>query len=171
MAHTLQLDRPAMDGSALFLMSIPVLLVGAGLAAGLRDNRARGVAALVTQAIATLLVLISIWPILAGGSSIEVTWPWPAPIERIAFRLDALGAFFLAWSLPMTLLGTLYALGYLRPYFNAGRNGGPHFALLNMTLKDFCLARTPCIYYTDGNNLRSGSATWLSHERLWPNCR
>ncbi len=128
-----------MVGSALFLMSVPVLLIGAGLAAGLRTNQARGIAALVTQAIATLLVLVSIWPILAGGSSIEVTWPWPAPIDQIVFRLDALGAFFLAWSLPMTLLGTLYALGYLRPYFNAGRNGGPHFALLNMTFVSFVL--------------------------------
>jgi hydrogenase-4 component B len=128
-----------MVDSVLFLASIPVLLIGAGLAAGLRTNQARGVAALATQAIATLLVLVSIWPVLAGGASIEVTWPWPAPIDRIAFRLDALGAFFLAWSLPMTFLGTLYAVGYLRPYFHAGRNGGPHFALLNMTQVSFVL--------------------------------
>jgi hydrogenase-4 component B len=122
-----------MVGSALFLTSIPVLLVGAALAAGLRTNRARGIAALVTQAIAMLLVLVGLWPIVLGEVAIEVTWPWPAPIEQIAFRLDGLGAFFLAWSLPMTFLGTLYAVGYLRPYFHAGRNGGSHFALLNLT--------------------------------------
>lgn len=116
-----------------------MLLLGAGLAAGLRSNRARGLAALVTQAMAMLLVLVSIVPILSGGPSLEVIWPWPAPIDRIAFRLDALGAFFLAWSLPMTLLGTLYAVGYLRPYFAAGRNGGPHFALLNLTSLSFVL--------------------------------
>src|ERR1043165_8915386 len=128
-----------MVGSALFLASIPVLLIGAGLAAGLRANHARGISALVTQAIATLLVLVSVWPILSGEASIEVTWPWPAPIDRIAFRLDALGAFFLAWSLPMTFLGTLYGVGYLRPYFDSGRNGGPHFALLNITSVSFVL--------------------------------
>jgi len=120
-------------------MSIPVLLIGAGLSAGLRTNHARGIAALVTQAIAMLLVLTSVWPVLAGHATIEVIWPWPAPIERIAFRLDALGAFFLAWSLPLTLLGTLYAVGYLRPYFQMGRNGGPHFALLNLTSVAFVL--------------------------------
>ena len=49
----------------------------------------------------------------------------------------ALSAFFLVWSLPMTLLGTLYAVGYLRPYFDAGRNGGPHFALLKMVSLSF----------------------------------
>jgi len=128
-----------MIGSALFLTSIPVLLVGVGLAAGLRSNRARGIAALITQAIAAVLVLASTWSIFGDGQPIEVIWPWPAPIDRIAFRIDALGAFFLAWSLPMTLLGTLYAIGYLRPYFNAGRNGGPHFALLNLTSLSFVL--------------------------------
>ncbi len=128
-----------MVGSALVLSSIPVLLLGAGLAAGLRENRARGIVALVSQAIATLLVLVSIWPVLSSGTAIEIIWPWPAPIDRIAFRIDALGAFFLAWSMPMTFLGTLYATGYLRPYFKAGRNGGPHFALLNMTSLSFVL--------------------------------
>ena len=128
-----------MTSSALLLTSIPVLLVGAVLAVGLRANHARAIAALVTQAIATLLVVASIIPVLAGDAPIEVTWPWPAPIDQIAFRVDALGAFFLAWSLPMTFLGTLYAVGYLRPYFSAGRNGGPHFALLNMTSVAFVL--------------------------------
>jgi hydrogenase-4 component B len=50
-----------------------------------------------------------------------------------------LGAFFLAWSLPMTLLGTIYAVGYLEPYFVKGRHGGPHFALLNMISVSFVL--------------------------------
>ena len=81
--------------SALFLASIPILLIGAGLAAGLRSNAARGIAALATQALAALLVLASVVPILTGGPAIEVLWPWPAPIEQIAFRVDALGAFFL----------------------------------------------------------------------------
>ncbi len=139
MAYPLQPGALAMIGSALFLTSIPVLLLGVGLAAGLRSNRARGLAAIVTQAVATLLVLVSLAPILSGSSGIEVIWPWPAPIDRIAFRIDALGAFFLAWSLPMTLIGTLYAIGYLRPYFRAGRNGGPHFALLNLTSLSFVL--------------------------------
>jgi hydrogenase-4 component B len=39
----------------------------------------------------------------------------------------------------MTFLGTLYSLGYLQPYFNHGRNGGPHFALLNLTALSFVL--------------------------------
>ena len=93
----------------LLLASIPVLLVGAVLASGCAPNRGP-IAASMSQGVATVLVLISIVPVLSGAGSIEVSWPWPAPIERIAFRVDALGAFFLAWSLPMTLLGTVYAV-------------------------------------------------------------
>jgi hydrogenase-4 component B len=65
--------------------------------------------------------------------------PGHTHINSIAFRVDALGAFFLAWSLPMTLLGTAYAVGYLRPYFHRGRNGGSHFALLNLVSLSFVL--------------------------------
>jgi hydrogenase-4 component B len=123
--------------SAFLLSSIPILVTGATLAVALRSNRSRFLAAVISQTIATVCVLTSVIPVLAGGDAIEVTWPWPAPIEQIAFRVDALGAFFLAWSLPMTLLGTVYSLDYLRPYFAAGRNGGSHFALLTMTSLSF----------------------------------
>ena len=128
-----------MVSSVLLLASIPVLLLGCGLAIGLRSNATRAAAAIVSQAVASLLVLLAVVPVLTSGQALEVLWPWPAPIDRIAFRVDGLGAFFLAWSLPMTLLGTVYAVGYLRPYFVAGRNGGPHFALLNMTSVAFVL--------------------------------
>ncbi|WP_438037533.1 proton-conducting transporter transmembrane domain-containing protein [Sorangium sp. So ce128] len=126
-----------MTGS--LLLSMPVLLVGAALSLGLRSNAARGAAAIASQAMAAALVLARAVPILRGGEALEIVWRWPTPIDSMAFRVDALGAFFLAWSLPMTLLGTIYAVGYLRPYFDRGRNGGPHFALLNMVALSFVL--------------------------------
>ena len=121
------------------LLSLPVLLLGAVLALCLRSNRATAAAAIISQAVATVLVLASVVPLLRGSGPLEVTWQWPQPIDRMAFRIDALDAFFLAWSLPMTLLGTIYAFGYLRPYFNRGRHGGPHFALLNLISISFLL--------------------------------
>ena len=123
----------------LFLLSVPVLLLGVVLALALRSNLARALGALSSQAVATALVLFSLLPTLRGAAPLEVVWPWPSPINSIAFRVDALGAFFLAWSLPMTLLGTAYAVGYLRPYFQKGRNGGSHFALLNLVSLSFVL--------------------------------
>jgi hydrogenase-4 component B len=125
--------------SALLLASVPVLLVGAALSLALRTNRLRFAAAVASQALGGVLVLAAVVPVLAGAGPIEVTWLWPHPIDQITFRVDPLGAFFLAWSMPMTLLGTVYSLDYLRPDFAAGRNGGPHFALLTMTSLSFVL--------------------------------
>jgi hydrogenase-4 component B len=122
-----------------FLLSVPLLVVGAILAVALRSNRASAAVALTTQAGACILVLLSVGPTLLGGGAIELLWPWPPPITTIPFRVDALGAFFLSWSLPMTFLGTLYAVGYLRPSFESGRHGGTHFALLNLVALSFVL--------------------------------
>jgi hydrogenase-4 component B len=60
----------------------------------------------------------------------------------VRFRLDALGAFFLSWSLPMTLLGAVYAVGYLRQYFDGPRQVGVHFGLLNMISLSFIMVYT-----------------------------
>lgn len=116
-----------------------VLLLGAVLAVALRTNASRAAAAVVSQLVATLLVFAAILPVLRGGDALRGVIPWSFPVESIAFHVDALSAFFLAWSLPMTLLGTIYAVGYLRPYFDAGRNGGQHFMLLNFTSLAFVI--------------------------------
>jgi hydrogenase-4 component B len=128
-----------MSAISCFLLAIPLLLIGAALAVASRSNRVSASVSLASQAVAMLLVLTGVAPSLTGGSALESVWPWPPPINAIAFRVDALGAFFLAWSLPMTFLGTLYAIGYLKPYFAEGRHGGPHFALLNLISLSFVL--------------------------------
>jgi hydrogenase-4 component B len=116
-----------------------VLLAGAALALGLRSNRASAVVAIASQALACALVLSAVVPVLRSGGAIDISWRWPPPMGNVTFQVDALGAFFLSWSLPMTLLGTVYAIGYLEPYFARGRHGGPHFALLNMVAASFVL--------------------------------
>jgi len=122
------------------LLAVPILLAGAALSLALRSNRAAAAVALTTQLAAMVLVAVGTAGLLAGRTAaLELTWAWPLPLDHIPFRVDALSAFFLAWSLPMTLLGTVYAIGYLRPYFSKGRHGGPHFALLNLTALSFVL--------------------------------
>ena len=118
------------------------LVGGAVLALVLHTNRARAWASIISQAAATALVLTAILPVLRGGPALTAQWMWSFPIELVRVRADGLSAFFLAWSLPMTLLGTVYASGYLRPSFDAGRNGGSHFALLNVTALSFLMIYT-----------------------------
>jgi len=125
----------------LILAGAVVLLLGAILALVLRDNARRGWAAIATQAAASGLVLAGALPVLLEGGEVRATVTWSYPVDAIAVHLDPLGAFFLAWSLPMTLLGTVYALGYLRPSFKT-RNAGVQFALLNVTSLSFVMIYT-----------------------------
>jgi hydrogenase-4 component B len=105
-------------------LAAAVLVFGAMLALLFRTNSRRGWAALLTQALATGLVLTEAVPTLMSGRSQRAQLSWSYPIESFAVHLDPLGAFFLAWSLPMTLLGTIYATGV-------------QFALLNVTALSF----------------------------------
>jgi hydrogenase-4 component B len=123
------------------LMSALALLAGAVLALTLRQNVQRAWASIGSQAVASALVLAQVWPILMGGGDRRLAVRWSYPVESIALHLDPLGAFFLAWSLPMTLLGTVYALGYLRPQFDR-RNAGVQFALLNVISLSFVMIYT-----------------------------
>jgi hydrogenase-4 component B len=126
----------------LILAGGALLVIGAVLALALRANWARAAAAVASQAGATGLVLAAVLPVIARQTTIRAAWAWSFPIEVISVQVDPLSAFFLAWSLPMTLVGTLYAVGYLQPYFARGRNGGSHFALLNMISLSFLIIYT-----------------------------
>jgi hydrogenase-4 component B len=121
------------------LLAIPLLVAGAVICLGLRSNRVAIGVSLATQLSACGLVIAAIHRLFFGAAALETVWSWPRPIDEVVFRVDALSAFFLVWSLPMTLLGAVYAIGYLKPFFSAGRHAGPHFALLNLTSLAFVL--------------------------------
>jgi hydrogenase-4 component B len=118
------------------------LLLGAGACLLPLRNSTRAGISLLTQLLATSLVLATAVPVLFGGEPLTGELAWAYPVGTLRVRLDALGAFFLAWSLPMTLLGSVYAAGYLRPYFNTKRHLGLHYALLNLTSLSFILVYT-----------------------------
>ena len=124
------------------VLAVMILALGAGLCLLPVSNATRVGMGLGSQALATILVLATSFPVLLGAPVISAAMPWSYPVGVLHIRLDALGAFFLSWSLPMTLLGSLYAVGYLRPFFKGPRHLGMHFALLNMTAISFVLIYT-----------------------------
>lgn len=124
------------------ISAVVVLLLGAAACLLPLRNRTRAGIGMVSQAVATALVVSTVTPVLLGGAPITAELAWAYPVGTLRVRLDALGAFFLAWSLPMTLLGSIYAVGYLRPYFDTQRNLGLHYALLNLTSLSFVLVYT-----------------------------
>jgi hydrogenase-4 component B len=124
------------------ISAVLVLMLGASLCLLPIRNSARAAVGLLSQSVALLLAWSVVLPVLFGGPAISGTFPWAYPIGELHFRLDALGAFFLSWSLPMTLLGSVYAVGYLKSYFAGPRHLGVHFALLNMVSLSFLLVYT-----------------------------
>lgn len=126
--------------SLVFLAAL-VLFIGAGLVLLPFSNFVRASLALASQGIGCGLVLLAVGPILWGASPLHAEVAWPYPIDHVDTGIDALSAFFLSWSLPLTWLGTLYAADYLRPYF-ASRNAGVHFSLLNLTALAFVMIYT-----------------------------
>jgi hydrogenase-4 component B len=124
------------------ILAVLVLMLGAGLCLLPTSNRLRAGMGLVSQAIATLLAWSVVIPVLMGGPDVAGEMAWAYPIGELHFRLDALGAFFLSWSLPMTFLGSIYAVGYMQKYFGGDRHLGVHFALLNMVSVSFLLVYT-----------------------------
>ena len=121
------------------ILAVLTLLVGAGLCLLKVSNRLRAALGLLSQTIAMVLVWSVAIPVLMGAPEVTGGMAWAYPVGAIHFRLDALGAFFLCWSLPMTLLGSVYAVGYLQKYFAGPRHVGVHFALLNMVALSFIL--------------------------------
>ncbi|VTU46144.1 proton-conducting transporter transmembrane domain-containing protein [Variovorax sp. PBL-E5] len=119
-----------------------VLLVGAAACLLPVRNATHAGIGILSQVVATALVWATVAPILAGGAPVVGQLAWAYPVGTLRVRLDALGAFFLAWSLPMTLLGSIYAVGYLRPHFKSTRHLGVHYALLNLTSLSFVLVYT-----------------------------
>jgi hydrogenase-4 component B len=124
------------------IAAVLALLAGAFMCLLPLRNGARAAVGIASQAVATALVWTVVMPVLLGGAPVlgELAWAYPVGVIRV--RLDALGAFFLAWSLPMTLVGAVYARGYLASYLRGPRNLGVHYALLNMTSLSFVLVYT-----------------------------
>jgi hydrogenase-4 component B len=124
------------------IVAVLVLLMGAVLCLAPLRNSTRAGIGVASQVLATALVWSTLAPVLFGGATVNGELAWSYPVGTLRIELDALGAFFLAWAMPMTLLGSVYAVGYMRPYFNSKRHLGVHYALLNLTSLSFVLVYT-----------------------------
>src|SRR4051812_17301315 len=98
---------------SLLILAAAALAIGAVLSLALPRNGLRAFASIASQALACALVAPALFGVLRARAPLEGTLHWSYPVEVITLRIDTLSAFFLAWSLPMTLLGTIYAVGYL----------------------------------------------------------
>lgn len=114
------------------LVGTLTLVVGVLLSVSLPKNRLQVWVNLLTQLVACCLILSRTIPILLGGENYTETMPWSFPVETIRVEINAVSAFFLTFSLPMTFLGSVFAVGYLAKDMDGPRHVGIHFAILSM---------------------------------------
>lgn len=124
------------------LLGTLTLLAGIVLTLALPTNQIRVGVNLLSQALACGFILTETIPILFGAAALNRTLDWSYPVEHIDLHLDALGAYFLTFSLPMTFLGSLYAVGYLAHDIRSRRHVGAHFALLSFVQLSYIIIYT-----------------------------
>jgi hydrogenase-4 component B len=118
------------------------LVVAGALSLLLPGNRLQVGANLFFQSLACIFVLLAVVPVLAGGPELKGAIEWSYPVGRIDLRLNGLGAMFLAFSTPFTLLGSIYAVGYLAKDIAGKRHVGIHFALLTLVQFSYLIVYT-----------------------------
>ncbi len=128
-----------MDSMLFGLLS---LIAGCIAALALPNNRLRIGVNLVSQFAACVFILSCTVPVLLGAAPLASSVGWSYPVDRIDLLLDPLAALFLTFSLPMTLLGSIYAVGYLASDIRGSRHVGTHFALLSLVQISYVIVYT-----------------------------
>lgn len=125
----------------IFLGTLVYFFAGVG-ALLVTSNEWRAKIVIIAQILGSLCIVIPIAPILWGSPILQTSLQWSFPIEEINLVVDGLGAFFLLFSLPLTAIGSIYAYGYMKPYFAKKRHLGVHFFLLNLISLSFIMIYT-----------------------------
>ncbi len=126
----------------LLLFGTLTLIAGMALCFVLPGNRLRIAANLVSQVIGGWCILSKAIPVLFGAPSVNGVMHWSYPVNQIDLQLNSIGAFFLCFSIPMTFLGSIYAVGYLSKDIDSERHVGTHFALLSLVQLSYVIIYT-----------------------------
>jgi hydrogenase-4 component B len=112
----------------LFILSILFPIAAAAIALPFsskpRLQAALGAGSSVVSAIVGLLFAFRI---LITGSSLSWQAPWAMPCGSISLSIDSLSALFLVPLFILSALGSLYAVEYMRPVVNNGKQGSLWF--------------------------------------------
>lgn len=72
--------------------------------------------------------------VLFTGNSISKNIYLPEPIGKVEFLIDPLSAFFILVISVMSFIGTLYSIGYIKPYLGKNNCVSSHFFFLSILI-------------------------------------
>lgn len=109
----------------LFFLGILVLILSAIMSLFCKENVKIKVLSFASV-IASILIIIPAFLMLAYGNIIEYKLVWNNVIGTVPFVIDSLSAFFVIVISFVSTLCTIYANGYLKPYFEKGKKLASH---------------------------------------------
>ncbi len=125
----------------IYFLSMILLLLGALLSIVVKDRAKFKVCSIFTF-ISTVMLWIPSLTVLLTGSPISKSIYMSPIFGDVSFVVDPLSAFFMLVISTMSFLGTVYANGYMKPYFEKGMNISSHCFFLMMLVMSMILVVT-----------------------------
>jgi hydrogenase-4 component B len=122
-----------MDMMDLFSAGMGTILAGGIISTPLPERLKSRVVALFTGCGAALVAYVSI-TVLCSNDPLTATYAFSYPTGSVALVLDKLAAFFTLVISVMSFIGTVYAIGYMRPYCGTGNTMTSHFLFLTVLI-------------------------------------
>lgn len=118
-----------MDMMNLFFAGICAILAGGIISTLLPERLKSWTVAFFTGCGAALVTFVSI-SVFFSQEPLQAQYMLSYPAGAVTLVLDRLSAFFAAVISVISFIGTVYAIGYMKPYYGKGRTTTSHFLFL-----------------------------------------
>lgn len=109
-----------------------VIYLLAGILQFLVSNEIKKRLIIFFNSFASIIFLIPVLNTLLKGGIIKTNFQLNQIVGNLSFTLDSLSAFFLFIIGFISLIGTFYSFGYLKPYIEKGKSISSHLFLFNL---------------------------------------
>ena len=114
-----------------FYCGLAFILLG-GISAVIFNERLKATIYSLLSGIGTFFLLKASAGVLIAGNKISHNLHLSFPIGEVRLIIDPLSAFFIIVISIMSFLGSVYAIGYIKPYLFQRRTTGSHFLFLSI---------------------------------------
>ena len=125
----------------IYFLALGMLFAGALISAAVKEQWKFKVCSVFTLIASVMLFIPAAAVLLTGGTMGQTVYMSPI-LGDVEFIIDPLSAFFVIVISVMSLFGTIYANGYMKPYFNKGMNVASHCFFLMMLITSMILVVT-----------------------------
>ncbi len=125
----------------IYFLALGMLFAGALVSAAVKEQWKFKICSVFSLIASAMLFIPAAAVLLTGGTLKQTVYMSPI-LGNVEFVIDPLSAFFVMVISVMSLLGTIYANGYMKPYLNKGMNVSSHCFFLMMLITSMILVVT-----------------------------